>query len=169
MLFLYWHIYGVVIEKKYRYKNLVVILVVQIALGFFMLESEVGIKVVGFIADGFENLLNYAHEGSAFIFGDLTDMSKNGFIFFFNVGMPIVLVSSLIGILQYFKILPLVIKGIGWILSKVTGMGKLESFNAVSSLAVGQSENFINYKKLLATFLQMYCIQCLQRRCLQYL
>ncbi|MEY8672902.1 NupC/NupG family nucleoside CNT transporter [Francisella philomiragia] len=136
-------------RKKIRYKNLVVILVVQIALGFFMLESQIGIKVVGFIADGFENLLNYAHEGSAFIFGDLTDMSKNGFIFFFNVGMPIVLVSSLIGILQYFKILPLVIKGIGWILSKVTGMGKLESFNAVSSLAVGQSENFINYKKII--------------------
>ncbi|XSZ47854.1 Na+ dependent nucleoside transporter N-terminal domain-containing protein [Francisella noatunensis] len=107
-------------RKKIRYKNLVVILVVQIALGFFSCSSsQIGIKVVGFIADGFENLLNYAHEGSAFIFGDLTDMSKNGFIFFFNVGMPIVLVFSLIGILQYFKILPLVIKGIGWILSKL--------------------------------------------------
>jgi len=76
-------------------------------------------------------------------------MDKNGFVFFFNVGMPIVLVSAIIGILQYLKILPVVIKTVGWILSKVSGMGKLESFNAVSSLAVGQSENFINYKKII--------------------
>ncbi len=35
------------------------------------------------------------------------------------------------------------------ILSKITGMGKLESFNAVSSLSVGQSENFLYYKKII--------------------
>ncbi len=33
--------------------------------------------------------------------------------------------------------------------SKVNGMGKLESFNAVSSLILGQSENFIAYKDIL--------------------
>ncbi len=136
-------------RKKIRYKNLAVILAVQIGLGFFMLDSTIGVTVMGYIAAGFDNLLAYAHEGSKFIFGDLTSMDKNGFVFFFNVGMPIVLVSALIGILQYFKILPLVVKAVGWALSKITGMGKLESFNAVSSLAVGQSENFINYKKII--------------------
>ncbi|STR40081.1 Nucleoside permease NupC [Klebsiella michiganensis] len=38
---------------------------------------------------------------------------------------------------------------IGTLLSKVNGMGKLESFNAVSSLILGQSENFIAYKGVL--------------------
>ncbi|MBN0818686.1 NupC/NupG family nucleoside CNT transporter, partial [Pseudomonas aeruginosa] len=38
---------------------------------------------------------------------------------------------------------------IGTVLSKVNGMGKLESFNAVSSLILGQSENFIAYKDIL--------------------
>ena len=41
------------------------------------------------------------------------------------------------------------IRVIGTLLSKVNGMGKLESFNAVSSLILGQSENFIAYKGVL--------------------
>lgn len=43
----------------------------------------------------------------------------------------------------------MVIRAIGFLLSKVNGMGKLESFNAVSSLILGQSENFIAYKDIL--------------------
>ncbi|MCS6742937.1 NupC/NupG family nucleoside CNT transporter, partial [Acinetobacter baumannii] len=40
------------------------------------------------------------------------------------------------------------------VLSKVNGMGKLESFNAVSSLVLGQSENFIAYKDVLGKMSQ---------------
>ncbi|MDE5006949.1 nucleoside recognition domain-containing protein, partial [Francisella tularensis subsp. holarctica] len=75
--------------------------------------------------------------------------SKNAFVFFFNVGLPIVLISGIIGLLQYFRILHLVIRGVGFILTKITGMGKLESFNAVISLTVGQQENFLMYKKII--------------------
>jgi nucleoside transport protein len=46
-------------------------------------------------------------------------------------------------------VLPFIIRIIGTVLSKVNGMGKLESFNAVSSLILGQSENFIAYKDIL--------------------
>ncbi|STT04041.1 nucleoside permease [Klebsiella michiganensis] len=62
---------------------------------------------------------------------------------------PIVFISALIGILQHIRILPIVIRAIGTVLSKINGMGKLESFNAVSSLILGQSENFIAYKDIL--------------------
>ncbi len=40
-------------------------------------------------------------------------------------------------------------KWIGFVLSKVNGMGKLESYNAVASAIVGQSEVFITLKKQL--------------------
>ena len=69
--------------------------------------------------------------------------------FFLTVLLPIVFISALIGILQHLKILPFLMKGIGWVLSKVNGMGKLESYNAVASLMVGQSEVFITLKKQL--------------------
>jgi CNT family concentrative nucleoside transporter len=61
-----------------------------------------------------------------------------------------VFISALIGILQHWRILPLLIRAVGTLLSKVNGMGKLESFNAVSTLILGQSENFIAYKGILA-------------------
>jgi nucleoside transport protein len=77
-------------------------------------------------------------------------MNKQGLAFFFlNVLCPIVFISALIGILQHIRLLPLIIRFIGTVLSKVNGMGKLESFNAVSSLILGQSENFIAYKDVL--------------------
>ncbi|EHG5934119.1 nucleoside permease NupC, partial [Salmonella enterica subsp. enterica serovar Schwarzengrund] len=69
--------------------------------------------------------------------------------FFLKVLCPIVFISALIGILQHIRVLPVVIRAIGFLLSKVNGMGKLESFNAVSSLILGQSENFIAYKDIL--------------------
>ena len=65
--------------------------------------------------------------------------------FFLNV-LPIVFISALIGILQYIKVLPFIVRYIGLVLSKVNGMGKLESYNAVASAILGQSEVFISVK-----------------------
>ncbi|MCL4110944.1 UNVERIFIED_CONTAM: hypothetical protein GTU68_030136 [Idotea baltica] len=136
-------------RKNIKYKTLAIILVIQLVLAVIMLDSSLGVTIVDHVSNGFNNLLEYAHVGTAFIFGDLANSQKNGFVFFFNVGMSIVLISAIIGILQYFKILPVIIKSIGFILSKITGMGRLESFNAVSSLMVGQQENFLVYKKII--------------------
>ncbi|AJC48223.1 NupC/NupG family nucleoside CNT transporter [Allofrancisella guangzhouensis] len=135
-------------RKKIKYNYLLLILIVQIGLAYFFLKSNIGEKVISIIVVGFGYLLNSANEGTRFIFGSLVDMD-GGHIFFFSVAMPIIVMSAIIGILQYLKILPVLIKVIGFVLSKITGMGKLESFNAVSSLAVGQSENFIAYKKII--------------------
>ena len=52
--------------------------------------------------------------------------STNGaFSFFLMVLMPIVFISVLIGILQYIRLLPIVIRGIGTVLARIGGMGKL--------------------------------------------
>ena len=134
-------------RKLIRYKYLLVILVVQLLLAKFMLATSVGVEIIGVVNKAFAVLLSSAHVGVSFVFGGLADTKD--FIFFFNAAMPIVVMSAVIGVLQHFKILPYIVVGIGTILSKFTGMGKLESFNAVSSLSVGQSENFLYYKKIL--------------------
>ena len=104
--------------------------------------------MIGGFSTIFENLLDYANEGIAFVFGGLTTIEAEGggVPFFLNVLMPIVVISALIGILQYIRILPFVIKYIGLVLSKINGMGKLESYNAVASAILGQSEVFISVK-----------------------
>jgi nucleoside transporter len=52
--------------------------------------------------------------------------------------------------LQHLKILPIIIRGIGFLLSKINGLGKLESYNAVAAAIIGQGEVFITVKDQLS-------------------
>ncbi|MBY0204981.1 NupC/NupG family nucleoside CNT transporter [Paenibacillus polysaccharolyticus] len=136
-------------KKQIRYRPLAVMIVLQIILAYALLNTEVGTWLIGGFSTVFKNLLDYAAEGITFVFGGLINIGAEGGSgpFFLTVLMPIVVISALIGILQYIRILPFVIKYIGLVLSKVNGMGKLESYNAVASAILGQSEVFISVKK----------------------
>ncbi|PAV01026.1 NupC/NupG family nucleoside CNT transporter [Arsenophonus sp. ENCA] len=124
------------------------LLVIELILAWFFLNSDIGQGFVAGFAKFFDYLLIYAAAGTDFVFGGMMD--ANLATFFLQVLCPIIFVSALIGILQHIKVLPFIIKIIGTLLAKVNGMGKLESFNAVSSLILGQSENFIAYKDILS-------------------
>ncbi len=132
-------------KKKIRYRSIFIMLVLQFLLAFVLINTEIGEFFIGGFAAIFSILISFAMEGISFVFGGLAKGEEVAF--FFSVLMPIVFISALIGILQYAKILPFVIKYIGIVLSKVNGMGKLESYNAVASAILGQSEVFISVKK----------------------
>ncbi|PGL71296.1 NupC/NupG family nucleoside CNT transporter [Bacillus sp. AFS055030] len=134
-------------RKNIKYRPVFIMVVIQIILAFLLLNTEVGLVLIKGISNGFGKLLEYAAEGVNFVFGGMAN--EGAFPFFTGVLLPIVFISALIGILQYTKILPFVIKYIGLILSKINGMGKLESYNAVASAILGQSEVFISVKKQL--------------------
>ena len=135
-------------RKHIRPRFIIQLLIVEAALGWFFLHSAGGQSVVSAVGGFFETLLTYAAQGTNFVFGNMADQGL-AFIFL-GVLCPIVFISALIGILQHWRILPLLIRAVGTLLSKVNGMGKLESFNAVNTLILGQSENFIAYKGILA-------------------
>ncbi|MCB2307083.1 NupC/NupG family nucleoside CNT transporter [Clostridium estertheticum] len=132
-------------KKKVKYRPIVVMVILQFILGFILLNTGVGNFLVGGVASGFSLLLKCAAEGVNFVFGGL--VNDNQFTFFISVLLPIIFISALIGILQYWKVLPFVIKYIGLGLSKINGMGKLESYNGVAAAILGQSEVFISVKK----------------------
>lgn len=134
-------------RKKIRPRVILQLVLIEALLAWFFLHASSGLALVTAVAGFFENLLTYAAQGSDFVFGG---MSKAGLAFIFlGVLCPIIFISALIGILQHLRILPLLIRIVGTLLSKINGMGKLESFNAVSTLILGQSENFIAYKGVL--------------------
>ncbi|MCB2294472.1 NupC/NupG family nucleoside CNT transporter [Clostridium algoriphilum] len=132
-------------KKKIKYRPIIIMIILQFILGFILLNTGVGNFLVGGIANGFELLLKCAGEGVNFVFGGLVNTDQS--TFFINVLLPIVFISALIGILQHWNILPFIIKYIGLGLSKINGMGKLESYNGVASAILGQSEVFISVKK----------------------
>ncbi|MFW0880953.1 NupC/NupG family nucleoside CNT transporter [Cronobacter dublinensis] len=134
-------------RKSIRLRYILQLIVIEAALAWFFLHAQAGLTIIQSIAGAFTSLLHYAAQGTDFVFGGMT---QKGLAFvFLGVLCPIVFISALIGILQHWRILPIFIRVIGTLLSKVNGMGKLESFNAVSSLILGQSENFIAYKGVL--------------------
>ncbi|WP_028562581.1 NupC/NupG family nucleoside CNT transporter [Paenibacillus pinihumi] len=130
-----------------RYRPIFVMIALQLVLAFALLYTGIGSFLIQGFVSVFERLLSYAGEGVDFVFGGMANPDAHPF--FLNVLLPIVFISVLIGILQYTKILPFVIRYVGLVLSKVNGMGKLESFNAVASAILGQSEVFISVKKQL--------------------
>lgn len=134
-------------RKEIKFIPIITMIIIQILLSLLLLNTEFGLIIIKGIAAVFNKLLEYASEGITFVFGGIANEGEAPF--FLTVLLPIVFISALIGILQHLKILPFLMKGIGLLLSKVNGMGKLESYNAVASLMVGQSEVFITLKKQL--------------------
>ncbi|WP_077306669.1 NupC/NupG family nucleoside CNT transporter [Terribacillus halophilus] len=134
-------------KKMVKIRPIIIMIVLQLVFGYILLNTGAGNVLVGSISTGFNQLLIYAAEGITFVFGGLVNPEES--TFFMNVLLPIVFISALIGILQYWRILPFLIKYIGIALSKVNGLGKLESYNAVASAVLGQSEVFISLKKQL--------------------
>ncbi|MBP2002272.1 nucleoside transport protein [Paenibacillus shirakamiensis] len=134
-------------KKKIKYRPIVIMIVIQFVLGLLILKTSVGEFLIKGFADSFKKLIDYANEGTNFVFGGIANEGAHTFFLF--VLMPIVFMSALIGILQHYKILPFIIRYIGLVLSKVNGMGKLESYNAVAAAIVGQNEVFISVKNQL--------------------
>ncbi|MDW0117649.1 nucleoside transporter C-terminal domain-containing protein [Sporosarcina thermotolerans] len=134
-------------KKKIKIRPVVTMVVLQLVFAFLLLNTEFGLFIIRGISSIFDYLLAFAAEGINFVFGGMANEGMSPF--FLNVLLPIVFVSALIGIAQYIKLLPLIIHFLGLLLSRINGLGKLESFNGVASAIFGQSEVFISVKKLL--------------------
>ena len=132
-------------RKEIKYKRILIMLAVQIILVYFMMNTSIGLIVITSIGKFFEKLLAIADTGIQFVFGGIVNEGEMPFIFV--ALLPLVFLSVLIGILNYVKILPFIIKYLGLALSKITGMGKLESYFAVSTAVLGQPEVFLTVIK----------------------
>ncbi|MFF2856087.1 NupC/NupG family nucleoside CNT transporter [Peribacillus sp. NPDC058002] len=132
-------------RKQIQYKRILIMIAVQIILVYFMMNTSIGLIGITKVGVFFEKLMAIADSGIQFVFGGM--VNEGAITFFFVALLPLVFMSVLIGILNYIKVLPFVIKYIGLVLSKVTGMGKLESYFAVSTAALGQPEVFLTIIK----------------------
>lgn len=134
-------------RKAIDFKKPIIMIVIQIVLVLFMMHTSIGLNLLTAMSSFFEGLMNISKEGIEFVFGDL--QNKNGYNFFLNVLLPLVFISVLIGILNYFKILPFLIKIIGWVINKITRMGQLESYIAISTSMLGQPEVYLTVKNII--------------------
>ncbi|MCP3773425.1 NupC/NupG family nucleoside CNT transporter [Paenibacillus sp. MZ04-78.2] len=134
-------------RKGIRSRPILAMLVTQIVLSFIILNTKIGLELITFVSQLFNKLMEFGVGGVNFVFGGLENQGAS--TFFINVLLPIIFISILIGILNYVKVLPFVIKYVGLALSKLNGMGRLENYVAVSAALLGQSEVFLTTKKQL--------------------
>lgn len=134
-------------RKGINFKKPAIMLAIQIIIVLFMMNTTIGLNILTTLGAFFEGLINISNAGINFVFGDL--QNKDGSTFFLNVLLPLVFISVLIGILNYFKILPFIIKYVGIIINKITHMGHLESYFAISTSMLGQPEVFLTIKDMI--------------------
>lgn len=134
-------------RKEVRFLPILLLLVIELVLGFVMLNTTAGNTAILWLSEGFNKILEAAATGVDFVFGGIAN--KGSSPFYLSVLMPIIFISALIGILQHIKVLPFLIKGIGFIFNKISRRGELESFQAIASIILGQSEVFISVKNTL--------------------
>jgi CNT family concentrative nucleoside transporter len=132
----------------------------QAGFAALVLYVPVGRSILGGAASGVESLLGYAHAGVEFLFGNLASPAVGGTSFAIAALPVIIFFASLISILYYLRIMPLVIRWIGGALEKVTGISKIESLSAASNIFVGQSESPLVVRPYLATLTpsQLFCL-----------
>lgn len=88
----------------------------------------------------FVAVLDWTKAGSDFLFSPLTDTSKFGFIFVFNILPTIIFFSALTSLLFYLGVLQKVVYGMGWCLSKVIRLSGAESLSCAGNIFLGQTE-----------------------------
>lgn len=113
----------------------------------FQLLIAVGVLRVGFIKSGFEavgqvfvSILDYTKAGSEFLFGGMLDVNSFGFIFAFQVLPTIIFFSALTSVLFYFGIIQIVVRAMGWLLTKLLNISGAESLSAAGNIFLGQTE-----------------------------
>ncbi len=121
-------------------------LATQVAIGALILFVPAGKTVLGAIASGVDHVLAYGNRGIEFMFAGLVSpkmfevFPTGGFVFALRVLPAIIFVTALISVLYYVGLMRWIVSGLGTLFQRVIGVSKIESFSAVATIFLGQSE-----------------------------
>ncbi len=114
---------------------------IQFGFGLLVLYVPAGKAALEWLSNLVATLIAYGDEGIRFLFGGLTDPSQSfGFVFAFKVLPVIIFFSSLISVLYYLRVMPVVVQVIGGGIRKLLGTSRAESLSATANIFVGQTE-----------------------------
>jgi len=116
-------------------------LLMQFCLGFIVLKTDMGNRVISVIADGVTMLYQFADQGSQFVFGKLADPSGPwGFVFAFRVLPVIIFFGALMSILFHLGIIQKIVMAVSYIIRPLLGTSGAETLCAIANSFLGQTE-----------------------------
>jgi CNT family concentrative nucleoside transporter len=145
-------------RKAINYRLVFSGLGIQLFLALFILKTNIGKNIFGFLATAVKKTLSFSDQGAEFVFGIVANKDNRlgkvigdqySFIFFFRVIPTIVFVAVLISMLYHLGIMQRVVKAFAWVVYKVMGVSGAEAVSNVGSAFVGQVEAQIMIKPFL--------------------
>ncbi|MFP4847036.1 nucleoside transporter C-terminal domain-containing protein [Winogradskyella sp. PE311] len=127
-------------RKAINWKTVGVGLAFQLIIAVGVLKVEAVKTVFEYVGQGFIAILGFTQAGSEFLFGGMLDINSFGYIFAFQVLPTIIFFSALTSVLFYLGIIQKVVKGMGWLLTKVLGISGAESLSVAGNIFLGQTE-----------------------------
>jgi concentrative nucleoside transporter, CNT family len=121
-------------------------LALQVAIGALVLFVPWGRIALGDAASAVNEVIAYGNKGMEFMFGGLVGsrmrelFGDTAFGFAFRVLSAIIYMSALIAILYHVGLMRWLVAALGIVFQKLVGVSRLESFSAVTTIFLGQSE-----------------------------
>ena len=121
-------------------------LALQVAIGVLMLFVRPGRRALEASAAAVNQVIAYGDKGMEFMFGSLVGtrmhelFGDTGFVFAFRVLPTIIYVSALIAVLYHLGVMRWIVQALGRVFQVLIGVSRLESFSAVTTIFIGQSE-----------------------------
>lgn len=112
----------------------------QIAVATVLLKVPVGRSAFDALARGFVKLAGFASFGSQFVFGQLAEPAKMGFVFAFQVLPTVVFFSSLTAVLYHLGVMQRVVGAMAAVIDKVMKLSGAEATVVCASLFLGSTE-----------------------------
>lgn len=122
-------------KDKVNWKSVASAFIFQIVLAFALIKTPLW-KVVEGLSNIVNSVLGYANTGIDFVFGGISE----NFVFFLNGLLPIVFISSLVGLAFHFGVLQKFVKFVGLTIAKLFKIDPIVAVNGVSNMFLGQSE-----------------------------
>ncbi|WP_179354222.1 NupC/NupG family nucleoside CNT transporter [Winogradskyella vidalii] len=127
-------------RKAINWKTVGIGLLFQLIIAIGVLKIDFVKTAFEVVGQGFIAILGFTQAGSEFLFGGMLDIKSFGFIFAFQVLPTIIFFSALTSVLFYLGLIQKVVKGMGWLLSKVLGISGAESLSVAGNIFLGQTE-----------------------------
>ena len=128
-------------RKHVNWRTVLGAIAIQFSFGALVLYVPAGKLALEWLSTLVAAIIAFGNDGIAFLFGGLSDPSQSmGFVFAFKVLPVIIFFSSLISVLYYIRVMPIVVQLIGGLIRKLLGTSRAESLSATANIFVGQTE-----------------------------
>lgn len=131
-------------KDKINWKSVGMAFFGQIILALILIKTPVW-KGIEILSRGVEWVIAQSVEGINFVFGGLTE----NYVFFLNALLPIVFISSIMGLLFHFGILQKFILVVGKLVARVLKVDTLIAVNGITNMFMGQADSLFVTKSYL--------------------